>query len=651
MALYYKKGIVYIMKIIKFLLVSCPLLLLQTGCDDSKKKSEGIEESKAVVEEKTPVEEKAPVEEKGEVAEKTEGEVAEKVEEKESAKEENVEEGVAQTKSAAEFADGTTIQQSEVIKRIKLLPEKVQRLPFAQLYNLILFVMIQEELGYKGALKDGYDSMPEIIAQIEELSYTIAQQYYLECVSKGRITEADIVKQYEDLVKGFKKETEIGLKHILVKTEEDAKEVLKLLAEGKEFEELQKTRSIDKKTGDKKGFLGHFKKSQLPREQADLIFNTEVGKYVNSCIHVEGTGYSVLLVESKKDSEPVTLEKVRDRIISILKKKLVFKIIGELYEKCGAQMFNPDGTSCSYKPIDERLAELKIDQSETRASDMKMEKTLDGLKPEFVVAKLKNGTIITYKDILDYIKKHPSLFVDLSLAKIYATAVEECVNHAILSEEIRLGKYDEVAEVKLKFVEAKRSLYSQLYLAKVSEQLVTDETLKKSYEELLTKIDKNEMEIRLRIIKLKTKEDGAAALKELNGGKAFDVVMKKYSSDQTLIDKNGDLGYLKKSKIMEMSEELVESVAKAPKATVLPKVIEINGSCFIVRVEDKRKIEVPTFQDAKGLLKRQAIPEAMIKSTLKLIAEQKVKAYDFKGTEINLSEEAIGSSLGGLPTA
>ena len=640
------------MSFYKFLLTSCAVLLVQTGCDNSSKEKKSAADQSVKVEEKASSEKVA-----SEVAEqKSDSAANEKVAEPEQKDVEQVKNAddknsseQADERIAVKFENGKTIPQSEIIKRIKLLPSKVQKLPFSQLYNLVLFVMIQEELAYSEAINSDFGKSEVLKKQLEQLSNSIAQQYYLDSYAKKSLNDDEVKKQYQDLIKDFKSEEEIGLRHILCKTKEEADEIIKKLKAGESFDELQQSKSLDRKTIEKKGFLGYFRKSQLPKAELDEILKTPVGSIVSAPILVPKTGYSILMVSEKRQSEPAALEKVKDKIENILIKKHSLVKIGQLYKDYDVKIYGPDGQLIPYKGIDERLDELrkKGDQKDMSKEDIAKEESVNKLKDDSIVAKIGTKSIV-FSEVAEFIKERSDLFKGLSPYDVYTSAVEEYVNQHVLTLVIEKENIISDQNVKSKLEEAKRALISQKYLLSLASKMLTDEEVRKGYDNLVSKIDKDAIETRLRVIPVGTQENAEKALAALKSGKSFDAVLNEFTSDQRFKDKGGDMGYLKNDQISMLSTDLAEAVKKAPKATILPKAVEVNGQILVVRVDDKRKAEIPTFQQVKPILKKNLLPEFMVKATLKIIEKSNIDAKDFNGNKLDLSEKELEKTLGGV---
>lgn len=554
-------------------------------------------------------------------------------------------------KVAARFADGTFILQSEVLKRMESLPKKLRdRLSMTQLYDLVLFVVIQEELAYKAAIKEGLDERKPYVQELKTLYTDFLHQQYLDGVGEEMATEEAIQKQYKELTKDFKPQTELGLRHILVETKEDADRVFSELKAGRSFDDVQVQFTKDKKTLPDKGFLGYFRKSQLPKETADVIMSTEAGQVVSVPVFVSKTGYSILLVTDKRQSRPAPIEKVKDGIRSIVQKRAAMEHLYTLFHQSGIKMFAPDGSPLAYKTVDEKLKEARQRKAnkdhQPTALEKKQEDSLNSLTDDFVVITLDSGKSVTFAELSAFIKEKRQLFKNMPFYEVYTTANEEYVNRVLLDRRVTATNLATRKDVVEKWNETRRSFLYRAYMQQEAAKLATDEEARKRYERLTQM--KPEVETSLRVIPVKSVEEGRKAIAEIRQGKKFDDIFDRYCSDDDFKQKRGELGYLNQKRIALLSSELAAAVEKAPKATVLPEPLEVQGRVLVVRVVDKKVQTIPPFKDVKDLIKKSIVSEMKVKVTMNLIKNSGAHVFDSDGQEIDLTDEkALERRLGG----
>jgi parvulin-like peptidyl-prolyl isomerase len=93
----------------------------------------------------------------------------------------------------------------------------------------------------------------------------------------------------------------VDARHILVKTEEEAKDILTALQNGESFAELAKASSIDTGSGAKGGELGWAPVSNYVKPFADAVTSAEIGKFVGPV--KSDFGYHIVQVRAREERE------------------------------------------------------------------------------------------------------------------------------------------------------------------------------------------------------------------------------------------------------------------------------------------------------------------------------------------------------------
>lgn len=109
---------------------------------------------------------------------------------------------------------------------------------------------------------------------------------------------------------------EVKARHILVKTEEEAKEIIEELKNGRDFIELAKEKSTGP-SGPDGGDLGYFGKGRMVPEFEKAAFALEPGEI--SDVVQTSFGYHVIKVEDKRDTFKEVLATNKDAIIQAIK--------------------------------------------------------------------------------------------------------------------------------------------------------------------------------------------------------------------------------------------------------------------------------------------------------------------------------------------
>jgi peptidyl-prolyl cis-trans isomerase C len=135
---------------------------------------------------------------------------------------------------------------------------------------------------------------------------------------KAALTDDAEHKVYDDAVKQIAAEPEVHARHILVETEDEAKQVVEDLRKGADFAELAKKKSKDPGASDG-GDLGFFTKDQMVPEFSAAAFSLEPGK-ISDPVKSQ-FGWHVIKVEEKRNRKPPDFEQVKPQIESYLTRK------------------------------------------------------------------------------------------------------------------------------------------------------------------------------------------------------------------------------------------------------------------------------------------------------------------------------------------
>jgi len=141
----------------------------------------------------------------------------------------------------------------------------------------ILNEVINRELIKQAALKAGVDKEEEFKKALEIQRTTLLVNAMLsKQLDKVDLSDAALKKEYDEQIKNMPKK-EYKARHILLKTEDEAKAVIKQLKDGADFVKLAKEKSIGP-SGPNGGDLGWFKPATMVPEFADAVKKLKDGE-------------------------------------------------------------------------------------------------------------------------------------------------------------------------------------------------------------------------------------------------------------------------------------------------------------------------------------------------------------------------------------
>ncbi len=172
--------------------------------------------------------------------------------------------------------------------------------------------LINRELIYQDALKRGLDKDASVTADFENLKRNIlANLAVRKQLEANAPTEEAMQKEYQTTI-GKMGAKEYKARHILVKTQQEAKDIIAQLDKGADFATLAKEKSLDGSASNG-GDLGWFDQSAMVKPFFDGTAALKKGKYTKTAVQSE-FGWHIILLDDTRDFTPPKFEDVKDRI-------------------------------------------------------------------------------------------------------------------------------------------------------------------------------------------------------------------------------------------------------------------------------------------------------------------------------------------------
>ncbi|MCM2397763.1 peptidylprolyl isomerase [Rhizobium sp. S95] len=218
-----------------------------------------------------------------------------------------------------------TITQSELDLAVANLDPQLSQLPDEQKKVAALSGAIDVKLLAGTAVGEGLKDDPEYQRRMAYIADRELHNLYFKKHVVDAVTDAEVKARYEKEIAALPKQEEVRARHILVKTEEEAKDIIKQLDAGKDFVELAKEKSTDPNKSEG-GDLGYFTKGRMVPEFEEAAFAMEKGTYSKTPIKTQ-FGYHVIKVEDKREAAPPTLEEVGPQVRQLVMRDKYLEII------------------------------------------------------------------------------------------------------------------------------------------------------------------------------------------------------------------------------------------------------------------------------------------------------------------------------------
>ena len=211
--------------------------------------------------------------------------------------------------------------QSQTNKKPEELTPELKKQTLDAIVNL--YVSAQE------AEKQNVASQPEVAAQLElQHLNVLANALFQQYIKDKKPSDAELKAEYERRIAAAPK-LEYRARHILVKDEAVAKDVIVKLGKGAKFEELAKKLSIDPGSKDKGGDLDWFAPGRMVKPFSDAVALLQKGEYTKTPVKSD-YGYHVIRLDDTRPLVPPPFDTVKDRLGPDIQNKMVRDYIDSL---------------------------------------------------------------------------------------------------------------------------------------------------------------------------------------------------------------------------------------------------------------------------------------------------------------------------------
>ncbi|MGB4600746.1 MAG: peptidylprolyl isomerase [Trichlorobacter sp.] len=248
--------------------------------------------------------------------------------------------------------NGVDITSADFDREVKALPEYIRGMADTpQGKKELLDTLVMRELILQQAAKEGLDKGRDIEEKLAELKKRIVVDSYLKkkVETDAKISDDDLKKFYDQNLGKFKAGEQVRASHILVKSEQEAKDILAQLKGGAKFEDLAKAKSVDT-SASKGGDLGWFGKGNMVPTFEKAAFGLKEGEL--SGIVKSEFGFHLIKLTGKRAAGTRSFDEAKEQIKAALmpaKQQQIFMQLKEDLKK-GAKIELKESTPADAQP-------------------------------------------------------------------------------------------------------------------------------------------------------------------------------------------------------------------------------------------------------------------------------------------------------------
>jgi peptidyl-prolyl cis-trans isomerase C len=223
--------------------------------------------------------------------------------------------------------DGAEIKQSDLDFAASEVGSQLANYPEEDRRRLLLQFVIENQLMAAAAQKAELEKAPDFEGRLAYHKRRALRDAYYEKSVRGGVSEDEAKKLYDEKIGSVKPEPEIHARHILVDTEDEAKDIKQRLEKGEDFATLAKEKSKDKNADG--GDLGFFGKGQMlkPFETRRSGSRSARSDPVKTQF-----GWHIIKVEEKRDRPAPKFEDVKGPIMAQLMQQKAQEAMRSLHD-------------------------------------------------------------------------------------------------------------------------------------------------------------------------------------------------------------------------------------------------------------------------------------------------------------------------------
>jgi len=235
--------------------------------------------------------------------------------------------------------NGHEIKRSEVEMAAEDILGQLPELPPKLRYPFIVEYLVERHLLAQAAVKDGIAESDEYKRRLALYQAKALRDAYFAQVIAPSVTEEEMKKAYEAEAAKISQKERIRARHILVNSEQEAKQIVERLNKGEKFDDLAKKYSLDG-SKDYGGDLGYFSEGEMVPEFSKAAFALQPGQ-ISAPVKTD-FGWHIIKLEDRKKGAAQPYDQVKTALKNILLRKKTQERIVALRKASKVELKDPD---------------------------------------------------------------------------------------------------------------------------------------------------------------------------------------------------------------------------------------------------------------------------------------------------------------------
>ncbi len=244
----------------------------------------------------------------------------------------------APNKETLARVDGKDITKKDLDVFLAKLPPGVQMLPKAVLEPMALDQLINDQVLLKAAQDNHTADTPEYKKRLAEIQDQLLRETFLKSKVEKEVTDSAVREEFDKVKKDNPAQPEYQVRHMLVDTQDQAKDLIKQLDGGADFAKLASENNKGPEKA-KAGELGFITAKEVVPEFGEAISKMKVGKYTEEPVKTQ-FGWHVIKLEDKRTRAAPKFADVKDQMRQRAEQNLVKDEITNLRKDAKVEVYS-----------------------------------------------------------------------------------------------------------------------------------------------------------------------------------------------------------------------------------------------------------------------------------------------------------------------
>lgn len=226
--------------------------------------------------------------------------------------------------------NGIKITLSDMQDVKQMTNPQIAALPMNAVFEPLLDNLINTQVVAQAAKEAKIQDSAEYKKMMKSLENQILMQLYLKQQAQKMQTKAKLTEMYEQYKRNNPPQEEMSAAHILLKTEKEARDVIKQLEKGADFADLANKLSENK--GLEGGDLGYFTRELMVPEFSEAAFRMKEGEISKTPVKTQ-FGWHIIKAGPRRLTEVPSFEEMEKELTQMQATEAVEEIVTGLRKK------------------------------------------------------------------------------------------------------------------------------------------------------------------------------------------------------------------------------------------------------------------------------------------------------------------------------